>query len=118
MVRMLLLIAMAFTVPLFYYMFVVGGFVSYAMLFVMTLENILYPFRAVPVIECIHLLAYGWLLYYVSGVVTRFIWKGALPQRIVLLASLLAALALVGTMRIFGVGHSEQAPVTAYAVLF
>ena len=106
----LLFAAMAVTVPLPYFMFVIAGLLPLVVvLWLMTTGG--WGFK---LFNAIHLVIYAPLLYMLAWFLARRL--GALPARVRTLATLACALAIgaLGALPLYGVGHNVYTPVNLY----
>ena len=110
----IVLAAMVFTTPVFYYMFVTGGWVSYAGLVKMTAQHIAYPFIMVTIMNFLHLAVYGALLYLMSGAITRAVYRHAGRYAGRWLVAVVVILLGVGLLPVFGVNHGASGSQNAY----
>lgn len=113
----LLFVAMAFTVPTFYLLFVVGGWVPYVGLIVIVLRDITVPASLFFLVGVVHLTVYGWLLFAVAGCVARGLSRKDLQMRKILLLTILAMLLFISLIPLYGLGHGGRELHTAYGAL-
>jgi hypothetical protein len=101
---------MAATVPVLYYMFVIGGFLP-------LIAIVAFSFRGVwgfVLFNAVHLLIYGALFYWVAAIVSRRLALLPRTLRFVGFASLSIALVAISFLPVYGVGHHESQSVDLY----
>lgn len=116
-IRALIFAVMTVTVPLFYFMFVIGGLVSYVGLWALAVQDLFYPFILVSIVDGLHLAIYGALLFFLSGVVAKKVCRQHGWDRVLRLAGVLALLFAMSLLPIFGVSHGDGEPQNAYTHL-
>jgi hypothetical protein len=99
---------MATTVPVFYYMFVVGGFVPLIAIVAMTVFDIGGVFNVV------HILIYGALFYWIAKAVSGRLARLSRIGRITGVACISAALLGVAFLPVYSLGHHESQTVNLY----
>jgi hypothetical protein len=104
---------MATTVPVLYYMFVVGGFLPLIAIAAMSFRGV----WGFVLFNALHLLIYGLLFYWVAKLIVK--WLGVLPKpwRFVGFAGVAAALAAIAFLPVYGIGHHESQSVNLYRLL-
>ena len=119
----ILFVAMALTVPVLYYMFVFGGIMTYATLWMMSLPIFSYPLEAMhdgpSIFIVLHLLVYGILYFSISATAAWFLCRCRLMVRAPIMAIILIALLRVSGLEIFGYinhGSGRDRPQNAYGM--
>ena len=108
----MIFLGLAAFVPLFYYLAVVGGFVPFGAILLMTARNL--SNASMLVFGLIHLVPYGVLLLSVAGLLARVIDRCARGYEWVATAGVMLALAGIGALPIFGVSHGRIRWTSAY----
>ena len=111
-IRWLIFAGLAAFAPLFYYLAVVGGFLPYGGILLIGVRNL--SDHSFLVFSLVHLVIYGLLLYWLSGLIARVL--STLPGAGAWLATavVLLLLAGVGAMPIFGIAHGHIQWISAY----
>jgi hypothetical protein len=104
---------MVTTVPVVYYMFVVGGFLPLIAIAAMSFHGV-WGFVAFNVV---HLLIYGALFYWVAKVIAKRLALLPPTWRIVGFAAISAALVAISFLPLYGVGHHESQSVNLYRLI-
>ena len=104
---------MATTVPVLYYMFVVGGFLPLVAIAAMSFQGV----WGFVLFNAVHLLIYGVLFYWVAKLITKGLAVLPRPWRVVGFAGVAAALAAIGFLPVYGIGHHESQSVNLYRLL-
>lgn len=101
-IKWVLFCLMAATVPVLYFMFVVGGFLPLIAIVALMFEGV-WGFK---LFNAIHLVVYGLLFYWVAKVVSRRL--SLLPRRWKILgfAGISVALVAISLLPVYGVGHN------------
>jgi hypothetical protein len=104
---------MAATVPVLYYMFVVGGYLPLIAIVALSFRGV----WGFVLFNAVHLLIYGALFYWVAKAVARRL--ALLPHMWSLLgfASLSIALVAISFLPLYGIGHHESQSVDLYRLL-
>jgi hypothetical protein len=121
MIRWILFVAMAFTVPVLWFLLVAVGFIP--------LIGIAFSFfSGLPKLEVfllagngINLVVWGIFLYYVAGVVARKIEKAPAKWRLPIVGVVLLALGVLPFLPIYGVGDcggGSKNSLNLYQLLF
>lgn len=111
-IRWTLFIGLAAFVPLLYYLAVVGGWLPYGGILLITIRNI--SDWSIVSFGLFHLVPYGVLLYWVAGVVTKFIERRASGHAWLATTAVLLLLAGIGALPIFGIAHGHIRWLNAY----
>lgn len=111
-IRWVIFLGLAAFVPLFYYLAVVGGFLPFGGILLITLRNL--KDASLVAFGLVHLAIYGAALFWLTGLIARFIERRVSDR--VWLASLavFALLAGIGAMPIFGIAHGHIRWESAY----
>jgi len=112
--RGVVFVALGAFVPLFYYLAVVGGLLPYGAILLIAIRNI--GNASMLWFSVVHLALYGALLYWLAGLIGRFLIRVAGSHVSVAAAIVVLLLAGVGLLPIFGVAHGEIRWVNAYAL--
>ncbi len=110
-IKWALFLAMAATIPVLYFMFVVAGFLPLIAVAYVFLSDGVWGSK---LFTALHLLAYGSVFYWMATALARHIAKLSTRLKVLGLAGILLALATVSTLPIYGVGHSEFQSVNLY----
>ena len=106
----LLFVAMAATVPLPYFMFVIAGLLPLVVVLGLMTTGV-WGFK---LFNAIHLVIYAPLLYMLAWFLARGL--GVLPAGVRILVTLACAIAiaLLGALPLYGIGHNSYTPVNLY----
>jgi len=101
---------MGATVPVLYFMFVIGGFLPLIAIVAMSFTGT----WGFALFNAIHVLIYGAAFYWIARVVSKKL--AMLPRRWKVLgfATVSMALAAISFLPLYGVGHHEYQPVSLY----
>ena len=100
--RGLLLASMALFLPLFYFGGVIGGVLTYAAIVILTARV-----PGLLMLNAIQLAIYGFLLYLLASGLTRRIERLPRRRQLFAAATLVAALAGIGLLPVFGIAHGS-----------
>jgi hypothetical protein len=100
--------------PLVYYIAVVGGFLPYGGIVLITIRNV--SNSSLLLFGAFHLVPYGFMLYWVAGLIARLIARRAAGHAWLATMLVLLLLAGVGAMPIFGIAHGHIDWASAYEV--
>lgn len=117
-VRCVLFIVMALTMPLPYYMVVFIGLASYSVVLLMFIDGLLEPLPLWTVIHAIYLIVYGVLLYWLSKALYALVRRLGRFPRMLCLCGAVVGLVVLGLMPVFGIGHEAIAPMDAFSFLY
>jgi len=108
--KWVLFATMVCTMPVPYFMFVVGGFLPLVAVLRLNFTDVL----GFTLFNSLHLLVYGPLLYLAAKFLTRWLFSLS-PQRRALGIAVALALALViSLLPIYGISHNQYDPVNLY----
>lgn len=110
-IKWLLFFTMAATVPVLYYLFVVGGFLPLLMILISTL---LAPNAFL--FHSVHILIYGPIFYFIAAVVAKKLFRLAPKQRELGLVGTIAVFLGIGFLPIYGAGHGSIEPANLYSL--
>lgn len=113
-IRWLIFVGLAAFLPLFYYLAVVGGFLPYAGMLLITLRNV--KDASILVFGLIHLALYGALLFWIAGVITGMIERRARNHAWPATLAVLVLLAGIGALPVFGIAHGQIRWLNAYQI--
>ena len=108
--RWTLFIAMAMFVPLYFYLFVIAGFLPYAAVLGWTLFDFNVVYGA-------HAILYGLVLYGVASGIAFLVCKLPRTARLPVTVVLVLLSAWAGTVPIFGIDHGSKPHCRAYEML-
>jgi hypothetical protein len=121
-IKWVLFLSMGISLPLFYYIFAVGGFVPLAGIALLTFRSGIFPVAGffglivVIVVNGTHLVAYGFLLHFLSRVLARRLSGLRDEYRLWATVALVVLFLLVGFLPVFGIAHHNGDPMSAYAL--
>lgn len=104
-VRWLFVAALAGFLPLFWYMFVVGGVLPYGAILLITIHNL--SNVGILLWNGIHLTIYGAALYWLAGLLVKLIERYARGHILLGAAIVFLILAGIGLLPIFGAAHGR-----------
>ena len=113
-IQCLIFAGLAAFFPLVYYLAVVGGLLPYGGILLITIRNL--PDTSILLFGLIHLVPYGALLFWLAGVIARGISRRARGHPSLAATLVLALLAGVGAMPIFGIAHGQIRWSNAYGL--
>lgn len=111
-IRWLIFLGLAAFLPLVYYIAVIGGFLPYGGIVLITIRNI--SNSSLLLFGVFHLVPYGLMLYWLAGFIARVIARRAAGHVWLAATLVLLFLAGVGAMPIFGVAHGDIHWASAY----
>lgn len=109
-IKWLLFCLMAATLPVIYFMFVIGGFLPLIAIAAISFSGA----WGSMLFNVLHLVIYSLLFYWAARFIARRISMLAPQWRIAGLAVISIALAAISFLPIYGVGHHEYRPVNLY----
>jgi len=113
-IRWTLFGVMAATLPVFYFMFVVAGFLPLIEIVRMLREGP-WGFR---LFNGIHIVLYGAIFYVVAWLVARALSRLPVAGQLVAVALIVGAMVSVAFQPIYGIGHSQPPGTTVYGLFF
>ena len=102
-IRWIIFAGLAAFVPLFYYLAVVGGFLSYGAILLIAIRN----FTELLWFSLIHLIIYGFILYWLAGLITKLLVKVAGKNIWFVTVVVLLVLAGIGLIPMYGIAHGQ-----------
>ena len=111
--KWILFFSMCAIVPVFYFMFVVAGFLPLLAVFLIALNN---GSWAVILISAVHCVIYAALFYFVSSAGSHRLGRLSPSQRNKKLSVILGSLLLIGALPIYGGGHGRFEWRNAYQI--
>jgi hypothetical protein len=112
-IKWLLFCLMVTTVPVLYFMFVIGGYLPLVAIAAMSFRGM----WGFVFFNVVHLLAYGSLFYWIAKVISRRLALLSQTWRLVGFGGTSAALLAVSFLPIYGVGHHQYHAVNLYRLL-
>ncbi|WP_458237728.1 hypothetical protein [Pseudomonas sp. P5_A2_2] len=103
--RCLIFVGLAAFLPLVYYLAVVGGFLPYGGILLITIRNL--SDSSLLLFGLGHLVAYGLMLNWLAQLIARVIARFASAHAWLATTVVLLLLAGIGAMPIFGVAHGH-----------
>jgi hypothetical protein len=107
-----IVLGLALFVPLPYYLAVVGGFIPYAAILLIMMENI--ADGEMVLFSLVHLAIYGVLLYWLARLILRLLMKFLISHLVFATVLVLLILMCVGLMPVFGIAHGHINWTNAY----
>ena len=104
-IRWVIFLGLAAFAPLFYFLAVVGGFLPYGGILLITLRNL--KDGSLVAFGLVHLAIYGALLLSLTGLIARLIERRASDRAWLATLGVFALLAGIGAMPIFGIAHGQ-----------
>jgi hypothetical protein len=101
---------MCATVPVLYFMFVIGGFLPLIAIVAMSFTGE----WGFVLINAIHVLIFGAAFYWIAKVVSRKIASLPRAWRVPGFVTVSIALVAISFLPLYGVGHNEYQPVSLY----
>ena len=101
---------MVTTVPVLYYMFVIGGYLSLIAIVAVSFTGV----WGFVLFNAVHLLIYGALFYWIAKVISKRLALLSRRWKIVGFASISTALVAISFLPVYGVGHHQSPPVNLY----
>ena len=108
--KWVLFAAMVCTMPVLYFMFVVAGVLPLVAVIRLSFTGV-WGFK---LFNSLHLLVYGPMLYLAAKFLTRWLFSLSPQRRALGIAVALALALLISLLPIYGIGHSQYAPVNLY----
>ena len=102
---------MATTVPVLYFMFVVGGFLP---LIAIAWMGVTDDFGGPRIFDAVHLVVYAPLFYWVAKIISRRLSSLSRRWKFVGFAGISVAIAALSFLPLYGLGHSEYQAVGLY----
>lgn len=113
--RWVLFWLMVLTVPVLFFMFVVGGFLPLSVIAVMAYRDSVWGFKLFSVL---HLLVYGALFYWLAGLAARGLSALGKTWGTVAFLCLSAGLLALAFLPLYGAGHHAYAPTSLLRLPF
>lgn len=110
--RWLIFAGLVAFVPLFYYLAVVGGLLPYGGILLIAIRNLAND--SLLWFSLVHLVVYGALLYWLSGLIARGLTRLPGPGAWFATVLVLLLLAGVGALPVFGIAHGHIKWISAY----
>jgi hypothetical protein len=104
---------MCATVPVLYFMFVIGGFLPLIAIVAMSFTGV----WGFALFNAFHVLIYGAAFYWVAKVVSKKIASLPRTWEVLGFAATIIALVSISFLPLYGVGHHEYQPVSLYRLL-
>ena len=103
---------MASTVPVLYFMFVIGGFLPLIAIVALSFQGV----WGFMLFNAVHVLIYGALFYWIAKLISGRLALLPAAWKLIGFAGLSAALFALSFLPLYGVGHHEYQPVDLYRV--
>ena len=113
--RWVLFGVMVLTVPVLFFMFVVGGFLPLSVIAVMAYRDSVWGFKLFSVL---HLLVYGALFYWLASLAARGLVALGRTWGPLAFLGLSAGLLSLAFLPLYGAGHHAYAPVSLFRLPF
>lgn len=101
---------MCATVPVLYFMFVIGGFLPLIAIVAMSFTGV----WGFALFNAFHVLIYGAAFYWIAKLVARKLALLPRTWKVLGFATVSMALAAISFLPLYGVGHHEYQPVSLY----
>ena len=109
-IKWILFCLMCATVPVLYFMFVIGGFLPLIAIVAMSFTGT----WGFALFNAIHVLLYGAAFYWIAKVVAKKIASLPGTSKVLGFATAFMALVTISFLPLYGVGHHEYQPVNLY----
>jgi hypothetical protein len=109
-IKWVLFCLMACTVPVLYYMFVIGGFLPLIAIVALCFRGV----WGFVLFNVIHLAIYGALFYWLARFISRRLALLSDGWRIAGFAALSSALVAIAFLPVYGIGHHESQSMNLY----
>ena len=109
-IKWVLFCLMACTVPVLYYMFVVGGFLPLIAIVALSFRGV----WGFVLFNAIHVLIYGALFYWIARFIAQRLVSLSYGRRIAIFAAVSVALIAIAFLPVYGIGHHESQSMNLY----